>query len=126
MYCSHWNLAAVLYGWKAGLVWLLCVSAGCISGVLGVRFSGTLSVSVGGSGFCVTEKTWCRNVRVGSNSHHHVDRCCQGEWSVEAKGVVQGVICYCLHLPYMYSSVYLWSKSNYNNLHCHTRWMPCW
>ena len=41
VYCSHWNLAAVLYGWKVGLVWLLCVSAGCISGVLGVGFLGT-------------------------------------------------------------------------------------
>ena len=47
----------MLYGWKVGLVWLLCVSDGCISEVLGVRFLGALSVLVGGSGFCETEKT---------------------------------------------------------------------
>ena len=79
VYCSCWNLAAVLYGWKVGLVWLLCVSDGCISGVLGVRFLDALSVLVGGSGFCETEKTQCRNDRVGSYSCHHVDGCYQGE-----------------------------------------------
>ena len=78
MYCSHWNLAAVLYGWKVGLVWLLCVCADCISGVLAVGFLGALSVLVGGSGFCETEKTWCRNDRVGSYSCHHMDRCYRG------------------------------------------------
>ena len=54
---------------------VLCVSDGCISGVLGIRFSGALSVLVGGSGFCETRKTQCRNDRVGSYSCHHVDGC---------------------------------------------------
>ena len=34
--------------------------------------------------------------------------------------MVQGVVVYCLHLPYMYDGVYLQSKSDYNDLHCHT------
>ena len=78
VYCSCWNLAAVLYGWTVGLVWLLCVSAGCISRVLDVGFLGTLSVSVGRSGLCETEKMRCRNDRVGSYSHHHVDGVVEG------------------------------------------------
>ena len=94
----YWNLAAVLYGWKVGLVWLLCVSADYISGVLGVRFSGTLSVSVGRSGFCETEKMQCRNDRVGSYSHHHMDGHCQKEM-VYWGGTGCGSRCCCVLSP---------------------------